>query len=470
MRCSVCACWVVAALLLPQVACAQEEAPVHELDSVPVPPTQATPMPLVQGVPVDLAIAPLLATAEADLAAGRRELALARAQLAAEVLPEHAPLRIRADGLRLLAAQRVGAAPAPPSDEVLVPLVAQADLDLRAAQPQLALARLELALSRLPAGSPLATRAAQLHRVAASMLGIAPPQAAPPTFFAPPPAAPPRDDGRRGVGEIVELYIMAAGLGVLTGAYLPFVISDGTASGTTYLFSMLAGGALLSVATLTLDLVARLPSGLPPTVSSSIRFGLGHGLLTSAIYASDTVGADGSTAFSLVWGGTVLGALTGFAVGAGLTPTVAEARFVESTGYWGAALGGFTAMMLTELGDATAAWATMLALMDAGLLIGAVMTGFGAIPSTRRTLFLDLGVLIGAGVGSLVPAFYYVYADQPVEAAPFGAAMLLGSLAGWIVTYLVTDGMDAARSEATPVQIGLAPREGGGALTASGTF
>src|SRR5690606_12757061 len=135
------------------------------------PPTPAV-APLVSGVPLDLLVAPLLAAAEADLAAGRIRLALIRATIVGEALPEGLPLRVRADGLRLLANRRLAEEIAPsPLGDVLAPLVTQAELDLRAGQPQIALPRLDFALARLPASSPLAARAHQLRQVAVSSVG-----------------------------------------------------------------------------------------------------------------------------------------------------------------------------------------------------------------------------------------------------------------------------------------------------------
>ncbi len=262
--------------LLASVAEAQDAGAA----GLAVPPPPGAPVgasppsaPTFRGVPLDFLVGPLLMAAEEDLTAGRVPLAMARASIVASVLPADLPLRVRADGMRLIAAQRMPESPSePPADEVLAPMIVQSELDLRAAQPQVALARLDFVLARLPTGSPLFTRARQLRGVAASRLGVAPPPAASVPVAAPPalPSAPRHDDGRRGTGEIVELYITAAGLGALTGGYLPFVTTNGGASGTTYVFTTLAGAGLFAVGVLSLDLTMRLPSGVPPTISASI--------------------------------------------------------------------------------------------------------------------------------------------------------------------------------------------------------
>ncbi|MCA9607259.1 MAG: hypothetical protein KC619_16755, partial [Myxococcales bacterium] len=141
----------------------------------------------------DEVVAPLLTAAEQDLAAGRHALAIARTALVSQALPEATPLRIRSDGLRLLAEQRLSGNASPPSiDEVLAPIVAQAELDLRSGNVVVAVPRLDFALARLPEGSALRARVASLRALAVSSPGAAP--GTPPVLYAPPPppmSAPP---------------------------------------------------------------------------------------------------------------------------------------------------------------------------------------------------------------------------------------------------------------------------------------
>jgi len=456
---------------------ASREALPEDL-AVPPPPTSATPPvaapPLVSGVPLDLVVAPLLAAAEADLAAGRIRLALIRSTIVGEALPEGLPLRVRADGLRLLANRRLAEelAPSPPGD-VLGPLVAQAELDLQARQPQIALPRLDFALARLPASSPLAARAHQLRQIALSSMGaplLPPPQ--PASALTPPPSAPlePPSDGHRGTPEAVELYITAGAFGALTGAYIPFMASEETAGGATYILTTVAGAGLLAVGVLSLDLTTRIPSGVPATISSSIRFGFGHGLLAWGLYESSSPAlADPEVSFSLVWGGTLVGGLIGTAVGFGLTPSVDEARLVESTGMWGAALGTYIAMM-SNYQDPAAGFGLSLGAMDAGILIGVIMAALELAPPVRRTLALDLGFLVGSGVGALLPGLYYAYTELPLEIEPLGVGMAIGAIAGWVLAYFLTEGAAAPETSAPPVQVGVAPVEGGATLAVSGAF
>lgn len=393
------------------------------------------------------------------------------------MLPEGVPLRVRAEGLRLLARQRMPErAASPPPDEVYAPMVAQAELDLRAGQPQVALPRLDFVLGRLPAGSPLEARARDLRAHAASMLGVAPPppSAAPPSASPPPelPGAPePARDGHRGTTEIVDLYISAAAVGALTGGWIPFVASGNTATTATYILTTAAGAGLLAVGVLTLDLTTQLASGVPTTIASSIRFGIAHGLLTMGLYLATPASGlhDDELAFTLLWGGAMTGTVVGLGVAFGLTPTVREARFVESMGYWGAALGTYAAM-LTDYADVSAGLALTLGDLDLALVAGMILASVGALPSTERTLWLDLGFAIGAGIGALIPGLYFATEEgAQLVYYPFGIGMLIGSVGGWLLAYLFTEERGASGPE-PPVAIGIAPLEGGAALAANGSF
>jgi hypothetical protein len=462
--------------------------------TVPPPPTQESappqaqpppPQPVPGAVPMDVVLAPLLAAAEQDVAASRPALALARARIVAEVLPEGVPLRVRADGLRLLAEQRAGAdTAAPPADEVYAPLVVQAEFEMRSGQPLLALPRLEFALARLPAQSPLAARAIELRRMAASMLGAGPP--APVPVYVPPPViaerpAPPAepDDGidHRGGGEIVELFITVGMLGALTGAYIPFVATNGEASALTYTLTMLAGAGLFFVGALSIDLTERIPSGVPPTIASSIRFGFANGVLAFALYDLEDGASsrDPNVEFSLVWGGAMIGTLAGFGLGFGLTPTVREERFVESAGLWGGALGTYVALMaegFSSANDPRIGVALMMGGLNLGLFAGGVVAALGAMPSTARTLWTDLGFIGGSGVGAIIPLLIYSYMNEPLEGPALGVGMAIGGVGGWLLTFFLTESLDReeAPAEEPRVSLSLAPLERGAALTAAGMF
>jgi hypothetical protein len=481
-RCGVGQAVVLAAIAIvasARAAHAQSDAelvvPPPPVGSAPPPPSQPQAPPGAPS-PAEIVVAPLLGAAEQDIVAGSTALALARASIVRGLLPEGVPLRVRADGLALLAQQRLptGATPSP-VDEVLAPLVVQAELDLRAGQVPLAMARLDLALSRLPPGSPLHQRAVALR----GMAGQAPAQP-PPMMYGPPlgppiPIEPPRpvDPNQRGVGEAIEFYIMAGGLGALTGAYIVDMASAGTAEGITYLLTTIGGAGVFAVGALVLDLTGSIRTGIEPTISSSTRFGFAHGLLAWGLYEQSTVFPDRGTSFSLVWGGTVIGALAGLGVGFGLTPSVREERFVESAGIWGGAIATYIAMLAGY--EDTVGFGMTMGGLDVGLLIGIAMASAGVVPSTARTLWLDLAFLAGSGFGALVTLLGYAYSDSAGwEVWPFGLGPLIGSVGAWTLTFLLTGHLDAEESNAEQtapqVQVGLMPVEGGAAASVSGTF
>ncbi|MEZ4335790.1 MAG: hypothetical protein R3B82_04095 [Sandaracinaceae bacterium] len=426
----------------------------------------------------DEVVAPLLTAAEQDLAAGRHALAIARTALVSQALPEATPLRIRSDGLRLLAEQRLSGNASPPSiDEVLAPIVAQAELDLRSGNVVVAVPRLDFALARLPEGSALRARVASLRALAVSSPGAAP--GTPPVLYAPPPPPmsappppprPPRDPDERGTGEAVELYITGAMLGALTGGYIPYVASEQTAGSVTYTLSIIGGAGLLTVGVISLDVTGALRTGIAPTISSGIRFGFANGMLALGLGVANGL-SDPGAQFTLVWSGAAVGALTGIGVGFGLRPRVHEERLVESVGIWGGLLGTSIAMM-TNYDDATTGLMLSLVGLDAGILAGVAAVAGGGRLSTRRTLFIDLGFLAGFGLGMAAPALYY-YATQSTnwELPPFGVASAIGAVGGWVLLYLVTDGMAGPEEEeAPPVNVAIAPTEGGGVVTIYGAL
>jgi hypothetical protein len=457
--------WIVIALLVVGSRAQAQQAE----EVIPPPPPEAPS-------PAEMVVAPLLEAAEQDLAANRVPLALARTTAVAEVLPEGLPLRVRAEGMRLIAQQRMPTELAPPSpsvEEVFAPLVAQAELDVRGGQPELALARIDLALSRLPPGAPLTLRAQALRNVAMQAFSAPPPPMfVPPPMPAPLPPPPPRDPNERGTGERIELYISAGVFGAVTGAWLSYLASNDTATPVTYGLTIIAGAGLLAVGVLSLDLTMNIPSGVMPTIASSIRFGFAHGLLAMGMYVADSLEDDGPTMFSLVWGGAAVGTLTGLAVGFGATPTVREERFVESMGFWGAGLATSVAM-LTSYEDPLAGLALSMIGLDAGLLAGIAMAAAGVTPSTARTLWMDLGFFAGTGLGIAIPFAIASYMNVSPDLWTIGLGMALGSVAGWLTTFLLTMSMDDA-DPAQPAQpvahFGVAPLEGGAALTASGAF
>lgn len=464
---------------------------------MPPPPTGGQPPPgplppatAVGQTPASVVLGPLVQAAEEDLAAGRAGLALARASVAIEALAEGEALRIRAEGLQLLAQRQVdeGAQP-PPIDEVIAPMVAQAELDLRAGNASVGVPRLDFALARLPEGSPLRQRAVAL-RAQAQRARVAPPQPGGPTGYpgavgqpyAPPPGAPyaqppeePRDPNQRGTGEAVEMYVTLGLFGALTGGWVPYISSNATAGTPVYALTMIGGAGLGVVGALALDLSAEPKSGVEPTISAGVRFGFASGMFAFGLYEALEPSPDANVAFTLVWSGAAAGAALGLTFGFGLEPEVREERFVESAGIWGAGLAGSIAM-LTQFDDQATTMALGLAGINAGWIAGAITTAAGGEIGVGRTLFLDLGFLGGFGVGLVLPLFgYYVAMDTPDWIA-LGIGSLVGSLAGWSIMLGLTHGWSTEDGSRQPpadeptVHVGISPVQNGAILGVDGTF
>lgn len=468
--------------------------------AVPAPPATGQPPPgplppatAAGQVPMGTVLEPLVSAAEADLAAQRTSLALARASVAMDALAEGEPLRVRSEGLVLLARQRLeGEAETPPLEDVLSPLVAQAELDVRSGNTALAVPRLDFALARLPAGSPLRQRAERLRALSSQAPG--PPTytgaqpsgygyGTPPTqpIYAPqqvyrPPPRPPRDPNRRGTGEAIELYITAGLFGALTGAYLPYVASDATAAGSVYALTMIGGAGLFVVGALALDLGLDPVSGVEPTIASSIRFGIANGFFAFLLYDDLSFpSTDGNVSFTLPWIGGAAGAALGLAIGFGLEPEVREERFVESAGVWGVGLTGAIAMALGgERDSQTYAGALGLAGLNAGWLIGALVTAGGGHQSIGRTLFMDMGFLGGFGIGMAIPAIGYIVTQSVPDEEALGVGAAIGAVAGWSAMLAVTEGWSeegGSRQAREPqVSVSASPVEGGAMVSANGAF
>ena len=267
---------------------------------------------------------------------------------------------------------------------------------------------------------------------------------------------------------MVELYIVSGLFGGLTGAYITFVASDQEAGSTAYALSMIGGAAVFLTGAIALDLTGELQPGTAPAISSSIRFGMTNGMLAMAVAAVSGLN-DSSATFSLVWGGAAAGAAVGLGVGLGLRPSVREVRMVESMGIWGGGLGASVAMIVGSASPEIAAGLPLVSL-NVGLLAGLGALAAGTDLSTKRVLFLDLGFLGGFGIGVAALQFYNVFADEPVDLIAFGVGSLIGSVAGFALLYLVTDGMEGESDDLPPLHVSVSPLEGGGLVNVSGNL
>ena len=442
--------------------------PAAELGSPSEPPIAAAPGPPVEPAlgSADWLVAPLSIAIEMDLAGGRFALAAARATVVIETLPAGSPLRVRAEGQRVLALDRVapGGRP-PPHEEVLAPLVFEAEMDLARGRPDLTLMRLDFALRLLPPQAPLTARALAVREAALRAAAPPAPIVAPSIAraFASPGPIVPIDPTERGTGELVELCITLGAWGGLTGAYVPYVASEASAAPVTYVLSVPAGAAIGVVGALAMDVLGPpLRTGVPVSMSVGLRSGLGLGALSIGLLESTAL--DPQAAFSLAWGGMTLGGAIGAVVGLTARPSIASLRFVESGGWWGLGIGAAIAAM-TNFEHRNSGFALMVAGMGTGLVVNASLALASVVPSVGRTFWLSLGFAAGAGVGSLVPAILQSNPMNDVDPIAFGIPMLIGAVAGWTLALILTEGRDA---HAPSVRVSLSPSPGGVSLGVAG--
>ncbi|UJR78482.1 hypothetical protein [Sandaracinus amylolyticus] len=496
-------------------------------------PPPAAPGTYALTVALDDVVLPLLAAAETDAAQGRPGLAQARAQVVLETLPATSTLRVRAEGVRLVAQQALGATPvAPTAPEVLVePLVVQAEQDTQRGSHALAIARLDFALARVPAGGELARRAQALRAAASQLLVQGQPAVVPtapvgqPAVVAPyggyAPVAPvadpelaaasaepvaPVDPTRRGDAEAIELYITAAAYGVYLGFWIPFAAglegddssSGGSPENLGYSLSMLAGGGVMALLVAGLDSGEGLRTGVGPSISMGIRYGLGMGFLmwgaldpilsSTRLPSSDPTcsfcegpenrgGWAERTALPMAFG--LGGGLLGAVIGYGTSPSTDDVRFVETSGIWGTGLGLLCAIAAAE--DSSQGFGITATGLGVGLLTTSIMAGAGVDVSARRGWLMTLGFAIGAGAGTIVPALAAAGTGD-FDYRIFGAVAAVTSVAGLVTAFILTDGMDERMRERRAqeqragfdpmrdLRIGAGPTEGGGVFSLSGQF
>lgn len=466
--------------------------PTPSLAQVPAPPQQyAAPQ-----ANTDELLLPLLTAAERDAAEGRFALAAARAELLSRAIGPSSSLRIRAEGVRLVAqAQLPTPPPEPPSLEILLePLVEQATLDARGGAHALAIARLDMVLAQLPVGASLRLRAEALRQASLQLLApptpiiVPPPVVVPPPVaqpgagglvtpfapeapVAPPPEQAPQDPTRRGTGELIELYISATAFGVYTGFWIPFAAGleggssssgGGSAENIVYTLSMLAGGGLFALGVAGLDSGDGLRTGTAPAMSMGIRYGFASGLLLWGALddvlspAGGTVcdvtcrSIDGRTGLvertALPFGFGLGGLLIGAVVGYGLEPGVPEVRFVEAGGVWGAGIGLLVSVAAAQ--NSRQGFAITAGGMGLGLLSTAIAAGAGVRMSPRRSWFSSLGLLIGVGGGAAISSIAAGAAEE-FDPTVFGTVTAVTGVAGLITALVITEGMD---DRATPSQ------------------
>jgi hypothetical protein len=479
-------------------------------------------------ISADVVLEPLLAAAEADLGRGEPALALARATAVTGAVPPDSAMHVRAEGLMLLAQQRLGTTPPTTvaADVALAPLIDAAALDGPAGRPALARARIEFVLARVAGSSALATRASGL-RAAIDMQ--APVVTSPPVVATSPPittqqyqpiyggAAPtyvytapgsipqvspdarlqrgqtPEDPHRRGDAEIVELYITGGIYGAYVGAWIPwgsglFDGSSGDDRARLTTVGVLIGGGIMTLGVFALDQIDRgLRTGVPAAISMGIRYGLGLGALSLGIYGARN-SVDTPTAMNIVGFAGLGGALLAAGLSMGLEPHPSQVQFTQTAGLWGALFGAQLAMLVAPLlpldpgpfgvGSGNTRQEVGFGLvaggLSAGLVTGMLVSALHANPSARRSWHMTLGFLAGTGAGTLIWSLIGLLSEFDVPT--LGGCQFVGALGGIILAGFLS-GNDRDRTtwddpeETVPtVQVSIAPTQGGGTIGLSGTF
>lgn len=485
-----------------------------------------------QQMPPDQVFFPLVVRAEADLSAGDPRMAHARADAVLRFVQPDTPAGQRARAVVASAQPRVPrGAPAPTADEIYEPLVSTAESEAASGQNAVAAARLTAVLQILPADSALATRARNVYALATRGGGggqMPPPPGGgtppPPGYGTPPPpgggygqqpppggygqqpppggyGAPPPpgayappvapvppvtiDPERRGGREMVELYVTEITFGVYAGAYLAYLMGgdDETLLGTLPILGGLGAGLTVWA----LDAEPGMRAGVPSAISTGTWLGFFDGLLAYAAFQSDFetctpsggCSANDDAILSLLFTSTVLGTAVGAGVGYGMRPTVGDNRLVLSGGIWGAWLMGMLALA-SQPDSSETAWQMVFVGYNVGIAASILATA--AVDMTEgRVWLLNLGLILGAMAGAIVPAMIVGgrddrEVDEPVVAATVG----VGSAAGLILALILTGNRDQAAPPPPPpgaptevgvqVTAGVAPIEGGAMIRGAVTF
>ncbi len=474
----------------------------------------------------DVVLEPLLTAAEADLGRGEAALALARATAVSAAVPPDGPTHVRAEGLILVARQRLCSTPAAEvlADVALAPLVDAAALDGPAGRAALARARIEFVLARVAASTALATRATGLRAALdaqAPIVTTAPPVVTAPTvttapyqpiYGAAPTSAPtyvytapgqpqtrpaPEDPRRRGTGEIVELYITGGLFGGYVGAWIPWgaglfetAAGDDRARLTTV--GVFLGAGVMALSVFGLDQIdGGLRTGVPAGISMGIRYGLGLGALSLGIYGAAN-GVSTPTAMNVIGFAGLGGAVLGGGLALGLEAHPSQVQFVQAAGLWGAFFGAQLAMLIAPLlaldsvsgpfGSFPASqtrqevgFGLATGGLSAGLLAGLIFSAAHLNPSARRSWLMTLGVIAGTGAGTALWSLISAIADE-FDVPTLGGCQLVGALAGLILVGVMTSGdheranWDEPGDDVPSVQLTIAPMQGGGTLGFAGTF
>ena len=283
----------------------------------------------------------------------------------------------------------------------------------------------------------------------------------------------------RGDGEMAFLYVTGGLYGVGTGIWLDAIghVKDPTLA----ILPPIGLGAGALVGTYLLDRFVDLHRGVPSSISTGLVLGAVEGMAISATqrqlsdkgsewsfatgttvtFLAATGGGAGGALFGelvrpnprslgLVGAGATFGAISGTAIGAG----------ISSSRDWkdGGSLGGLVGYNLGIVGA------------------GALSLAWTPTWNTQKYMWIGYGVGAAASMLVYVP---YIFIDdgQPRRGLVANGVVALGGAAAGAVLGIVLDGDDGSSSTAhdgeefkPPFTVGFAPQQGGGLLTAFGLW
>jgi hypothetical protein len=457
---------------------------------VPPPPSAYT----AASIGTDLVLEPLVVAAEADLGQGALPMALGRTQVVLAETPASSAMHVRAEGVALLARQRLGATPpgSVSTDDAYGPMVDAAIADTTAGRYDLARARLTWVDAHVPSGSALAlrsstTRAALDARAASApaTISVAP---ATTTWTAPvaPARAParPSDPRRRTDAEIVDLYVTGGLAGSYLGAWIaqgPGWIDANPDAGRLTAVAMLAGAGVLTLGVFGYDQIDHGPRmGQPGAIAEGIRFGFVLSGLSLGVLSADHSYRVGEMFDAMgigVLGGAALGTIFAYT----LEPHPSQVQFTQAMGVWGGVLGAELAALVTPLafpnfGAGTERTQTGFGItlggLGAGILAGFVLSAAHENFSARRSWLTTAGLVAGSGTGTLIWLLISAGERYAFDVPTWGACAGIGGIAGLVLGAVLSANDHDPRSwdEVPDVQVSVAPTLGGATMGLSGSF
>ena len=235
-------------------------------------------------------------------------------------------------------------------------------------------------------------------------------------------------------------------------------------------------GVAVPVGLFFLDREAPFHRGVAATMATGTWLGAAGGALIAGSQASFAAQSgsywNGGAYGGLTMLGATAGALGGYAFGEWLRPKPANLTFLASGTAWGSLSGAAIGIGAATSSDDAVRGAMVGGLVGygAGLVTAGVLTPLYR-PSYYSQKWMWLGYGAGVAVTSLV---YFAYLAVPNADPRRGLiANGLGGLAGAALAAVFTfdeADEDDARVFAPPFNLGFAPTEGGGAVTAAGLF